>query len=242
MARPRKITTEIMLGIVEEYFCSVADGNTAMLKYTLIANYANSLGHSAAAYDFRRNEIVRSKIEELKSTNGMFGQSAPLVYKNLNVEEFIRTNKDNQQLKVALIELDAYWKSIFEYANSATNKNKKTRENEGLRDSKIAELIAENKILSIKSKELSSEKRKLMLENRYLRSMIKTNLYPALANEILKSSQILTDKDSPVPKKTVDNIVDSNHPKSFGEAIKQDQKIISKEEKILKMMWEECDA
>ena len=242
MARPRKMTTDMMLEIVDNFFNVEAIGNTVMLKCSLIAEYAVKTGHSVAAYDFRRNEKVRSRIEELKNTNGLFSDAKPLVFKNLNVPEFLNNNSNGKQLKRALTELDAYWSNIFEYANGITVKNRELKRNTTLLNKKICDITEENKTIIAKTKELSAEKKKLLLENKYLRSMLKTHLYPALANEILRSDQLHIKDEALIPKQTIECMTDSEQPKSFSESIKQDQKMISKEEKILKLMWEECDV
>jgi hypothetical protein len=72
--------------------------------------------------------------------------------------------------------------------------------------------------------------------------MLKTHLYPAVANEILKSEQLQIKEEQTVPKQTIERMIESEHPKSFSESINQDKKMISKEVGILKLMWEECDV
>lgn len=231
-----------MLEIIDEFFNKEAEGNTSMLKYTLIADYAASKGYSAAAYDFRRNVEVRQRIEELKSTEGMFNSSKPMVYKNLNVLEFISNNRNAEKLKKALIELDAYWRNIYDYANNITVKNKELTKIKRQQNQKIKKLTALNKGLENNSKNLSNVNRKLLLENRYLRKMLKANLYPVIANEILRSDELHITDEISVPPQTIINMTDNNYPKSFSESIKQDQKMLSNEEKLLRTMREECDV
>ena len=242
MARPRKMTTDMMLEIIDEFFNEEAIGDTALLKCSLIADYATRTGHSAAAYDFRRNEKVRRRIGELKNTNGIFSGIKPMVYKNLNVSEFLNSNCNIEQLKKALTELDTYWKEVFEYANGVTSKNKESARTKKLLNKKVGDLTSQVDSLTTKLRDISAEKKRLMLENRYLRSMLKTHLYPAVANEILKSEQLHIKDEQTVPKQTIERMTDSEHPKSLSESIKQDQRIISKEEAILRLMWEECDV
>lgn len=55
MARPRKITTELMIEIVDSYYLNRSGGNEKLMKCSLIAAYANELGYSAEGYDSARN-------------------------------------------------------------------------------------------------------------------------------------------------------------------------------------------
>jgi len=242
MARPRKMTTDMMLEIVDDFFDNIADGNAAMLKCSLIAEYAVKLGHSVAAYDFRRNIQVRNRMEELKNTDGIFNSSKPMVYKNLNIAEFLSNNSNTEKLKKALIELDIYWNGIFEYANKIIARNKELEKNKKILNTNANNLIAENKTLTVKCKKLSDDKKQLMLENRYLKKMLKENLYPTLANEILRSDELYISDENTLPKQTINKMTDKNNIKSFPDSIAHDKKMISDEEEILKKMWEDCDV
>ncbi len=242
MARPRKMKTDMMLKIVDDFFNNIADGNTSMLKYSLITEYAIKLGHLVAAYDFRRNVKVRNKIDEFKNTNGAFIGSKPMVYKNLNVTEFLNNNRNVERLKKSLLELDVYWSSIFEYANKVVVKNKKLVKIKRELNAHIDDLVIKNKVLTDKTKKLSTEKRQLVLENRYLKRTLKENLYPALANEILRSNDMHIKDECAISDETIGKMTDINNIKSFSEIIKQDDKMISDEEVILSKMWDNCDV
>lgn len=83
MARPRKMTTEQMLEVIDSFFFVEAKGNTKFLKCSLIADYAVKLGYSADGYDFRRNTETREYIEELKKKIFLCVQIFPLFIKVL---------------------------------------------------------------------------------------------------------------------------------------------------------------
>ena len=63
MARPRKLSDDEMLKIVDSFYES--NGNPSMLKCSLLEEYAISIGVEVKAYDFRRNEAVRHRMDEL---------------------------------------------------------------------------------------------------------------------------------------------------------------------------------
>ena len=242
MARPQKMMTEQMLEIVDAYFMDEVAGNTALLKCSLIAAYAAKAGYDVNDYDFRRNADVRSRIEELKSTNGAFCGVVPAVYQSLDVVEFIRNNRGAAELKKALSELDTYWKKVFEYAAKVTMQNKAIITSKKALTKELMSVAGERDVLCSKKAELSKSNRSLTLENRYLRSMLKTYLYPSVANEILKSEHVSVLTETQVMEKTMGDFSESKSPESFQESIANDKKLLSQEEQILKAMWEQCDV
>lgn len=242
MARPRKMTTEQMLEIVDAYQMYEAAGNTELLKCSLIAVYAEKAGYDADGYDFRRNTEVRSRIAELKKTNGVFCGTAPAVYKSLDAEEFLRCNCGTEQLKKALLEMDAYWKCIFEHAANAVKQNRSIGKAKTELEKELLIVAEERDALRSKAAELSKRNHSLTLENRYLRSMLKTYLYPGVANEILRSEKVSVPADTQVTKKAMLDLSEQKRPESFCESTVNDRELLSDEERILKMMWEQCDV
>jgi hypothetical protein len=72
--------------------------------------------------------------------------------------------------------------------------------------------------------------------------MLKTYLYPSVANEILKSEHVSVLTETQVMEKTMGDFSESKSPESFQESIANDKKLLSQEEQILKAMWEQCDV
>lgn len=241
MARPKKLGSEELVALVDAFFSTEACGDPSRLKCSLLEAYAASQGITVKAYDFRRDAKVRVRMEQLKSLvhdeNGMtvkFG--AP--YKNLDIEQILKNRRDSDSLRQALGELDAYWQRIYEVtledrkkASEYTEIRKKLEdENETLKNKVI---VAEQA-----SKELRTRERELMIENRYLRKMLRTYLYPALANEILTQEQLLKNADTEVTAKAKSDMIDGKFPSSVKEGTTVDEKSISAEERILQQMWD----
>lgn len=88
-------------------------------------------------------------------------------------------------------------------------------------------------------KESGAAKNKLAAENRYLRKMLKTYLYPALANEILRQENMLDNPDTEVSDVAKSGLVDGKFPSGLTEAVSGDMGILAKEDKLLAKMWEE---
>jgi hypothetical protein len=100
MARPRKLGASEMLKIVDSYYES--HGNSNALKYSLFEEYALSLGLDVKAYDFRRNEAVRKRVEELRGMDKFDGIQA-IAYKGIDVDAFFIRNRTREALRNGLL-------------------------------------------------------------------------------------------------------------------------------------------
>jgi len=246
MSRPRKMTTEQMIAVVDSYYLARAECNEKLLKCSLIADYAVELGYSAAGYDFARNMEVREHIERMKcyaevQAEDCHNEKASLSYKSLDVSGFIRSNKDNMKLTQALNELDTYWKSVYEHAKKIAAQNRDLLKKKSGYETQLSKSANIQKLLQTEKVELSKANNSLIAENRYLRKMLRTYLYPAIANEILLKENVLKEVDTEVTTAAVMQMTEPSTPKSLKESASEDLKIQSEEKSILKKMWEMCD-
>lgn len=69
--------------------------------------------------------------------------------------------------------------------------------------------------------------------------MLKTYLYPAVANEILKQENLLENPDTEVTGVAMERLADAGIPASFPETVSADRKMRSREEELLQRMWKE---
>ena len=241
MARPKKTESDELVAIVDSFFTSEAAGNPVKLKCSLLEEYAARLGKQVKAYDFRRDEKVRRRIEELKTLvrneNGM-GIQLGNPYKSLDVARIMKARQDPDALRVVLGELDAYWRYVYESAlqircdaDAAASARKQLKKDcETLRE--------ENEALRKEHAASRSETRSLTIENRYLRKMLRTYLYPALANEILANENQLKNPDTEVTAKAKEKLIDGKFPSAASTAYAGDRKMISREEELLRQMWD----
>lgn len=246
MSRPRKMTTEQMIVVVDSYYLARAECNAKRLKCSLIADYAVELGYSAAGYDFARNLEVREHIERMKcyaevQAEDCHNEKVSLSYKSLDISGFIRANKDNMKLTQALNELDAYWKSVHEQAKTIAAQNRDLMKKMSGHETELSEFVNIQEQLKAENVELSKANNKLVTENRYLRKMLRTYLYPAIADEILLKENVLKKVDTEVTDTAVMQMTELSTPKSLKESVSGDSKIQLEEENLLKKMWEMCD-
>ena len=93
MPRMKKLGTEQMLQIVDDYFTTDAAGDPNRLKCSLLEKFAVKNGISLKAYDFRRNPEVRAHMESLKQLaqdeNGVRLLSGH-PYKSLDMEKLLK--------------------------------------------------------------------------------------------------------------------------------------------------------
>jgi hypothetical protein len=240
MARPKKTESDELVAILDSFFTSEAAGNPAKLKCSLLEEYAARLGKQAKAYDFRRDEKVRRRIEELKALvrneNGM-GIQLGNPYKSLDVARIMKTRQDPDALRAALGELDSYWRYIYESTlqircdaeTGASERKQLEKDCEALRK--------ENEALRKEHTVSESEVRSLTIENRYLRKMLRTYLYPALANEILADENQLKNPDTEATTQAKEKLIDGKFPSAASAAYADDKKMISREEELLRQMW-----
>ena len=239
MPRPRKNDSDELIRLVDEFFTSEACGNPAKLKGSLLESYAARRGSTAKSYDFRRDPAVTGHIEYLKKLvsdeNGIrvINGSA---YKTLDTAALLKKYHDPDSLTKALLEIDAHWKSIYEAScNADTAYRRCRRELSSCREA-LGEKEASIEGLSARNRELASDNNRLAKENRYLRSMLRTYLYPALANSILEEDHVSRGGTEQVTRDAVPGLVDGRFPRSLSESVRADRAIRAKEEALLKKM------
>ncbi len=242
MARPRKADADELIQLVDSYFTTEAAGDPSKLKCSFLERFAARNGKDIKAYDFRRYPEVRERMEELKAMvlneNGM-----PMLqgnsYKSLDINRVLKARRDPDELREIIGEMDGYWKQIYEKCIALSGKNMEFQKTIRQLQNDNAALAQSFQIKKTDADGISRENNKLVAENRYLRKMLKTYLYPAVANEILKQENLLENPDTEVTGAAMEKLADGRIPASFPEAVSADRKARSRAEELLQRMWEE---
>ncbi len=245
MARPRKNDSNELIRLVDEFFSTEACGNPSKLKGSRLESFAARHGSTAKSYDFRRDPAVMAHISQLKN-NTVNGNLTRLInsksYKTLDTSAIKKKYHDPEKLIKALSELDSYWKSIYEYSCNTDSSYQKCshelmscKEELTKRESCITDLTSRNK-------DLVSENNSLIKENRYLKSMLRTYLYPALANKILQEDHVSKDDSGFLAKAAEAVLMDGRIPRSVSESIAPDRSLCAHEEMLLEKMENLVDA
>lgn len=238
MARPKKYDSKRLVELTEDYFVNNANGDPCMLKFSNLETFFNKNGLDVKAYNLRRDPELLKRIEELKvSAQTGFEKAAEASYKNLDIEEFIRKSYDLNSLRKALVEMDDYWREVYNKATRVAKDNKRLV-------SERSSLIKENltitedaESLGRQVKELEEEKKQLNAENMYLRGQIKKYIYPAAANVLLERMHLPSDKAADiVNKKAIEGIIDDGKPAAFDGVQKKKVRKMSREEELLAAM------
>lgn len=234
MARPRKLGNADMIKIVDSFYES--NGDPSMLKCSFLEEYAISIGFDVKAYDFRRNKAVRVRMDELKDLSLLSSGSGAIAYKSLDVDSLLDRNRTRPMLRNALLELDETWRRIYDRAAEMSKRNKALEKG-------IEDVSAERDKLTFDASELSSQitalnksNKELILENRYLKRMLKQYLYPAIANEILLNENVLEQVDTEVIQTAMDKMADPFLPSPFSSSVASDREILSREEVLMERM------
>lgn len=234
MARPRKLATEEMLDIVNKYYENCGDPDR--LKCSCLEKYAISKGIKVKAYDFRRNEAVRRRIEELRSISQLDSSSGAIAYKTLDIEALLKRCHTKAMLSNSLLELDEQWRRTYEYAADLLKSNEALKSRLVKKDIEQEKLNADVTDLSERVSQIKRANNDLLIENRYLKKMLRAYLYPAVANEILKNENVIEQNNAEVASSTVEKLSDPVVPLSFSVAVSADKEMLSREETLLSKM------
>lgn len=152
-----------------------------MFKLPKFGDYLRTTGFPEVTdTTLRRNKKFRITIEKRKAEAEDEEFQTIITYKTLDIDSFMMTNRTPRAIRSALVELNKYYKRIVEVA---------------LKYKDGAEvLVIENKKLQEQLQTATSnieERKALIDENNALKSIIKTTVYPEIANELLKAEGLL---------------------------------------------------
>ena len=189
MGRPRKLEPSVLVALVDGYYEEKAAGNAAKIRFSSLEAYAEEKGYTVKSYDFSRCREAVVRIEELKNSEEMRREETlAAAYKSLEVEGLLKQCTTVEALKETLIRMDGYWKRTYMEASALITRDRAFMQEKGKLDGKIRSLKEENARLQENGKEMLKENTALKRENVYLRRMLRTYLYPGIANQILKES------------------------------------------------------
>jgi hypothetical protein len=158
------------------------------------------------------------------------------------VAGLIRNNPSMAQLAKALTELNDYWKRIYDHAEQISKENSALKKGKTEYQEEQKKAVLSQEKLMDENTELSQRNNQLIVENRYLRKMLRTYLYPDIANEILVQEKVLKASGKKNATDTaLRDMTELGAPQSLREAVTKDISMQSEEEQLLSKMWELCD-
>lgn len=213
--RPKKTDSQTLVKLTEDFFASEGHGDPSCLKCTRLAAYAQKHGIEAHDYDFRRDQGVKDKIEELKDMPSVSTDTAISAYRTLDIEGLLRSCSDLNSLRRKLGELDSYWHEIHEKAAAVQKENAALHKSRSETAGKNERLKKEVEAGREENAGITSENRRLKAENAWLRKQIRDFLYPALANELLAQAGLPNEKSDDIKPEAVEEMIEGNTPSPF---------------------------
>ena len=206
--RPKKTDSETLVRIVEDYYANEGHGDPASLQCTKLAKYAARSGVDAKDYDFRRDEKVKERINQLKEKSRGSGKPSAAAYRNLDVEGLIRRCGDLSVLRRTLYELDGYWKSVYEASEASRQESLRVHKSREAMTKKLEELKKHLDDVENEKTSLERDNKRLSSENAFLRKQIRSCIYPALANELLAQENLPSSKSRDIKPEAVRTMIE----------------------------------
>lgn len=183
MARRKHIEDVEIIEHFEKYLQEECSNNVSLFKIPRFGDYLRKNGFpSVADTTLRRNTGFREVLAERKAKYDEEEEEyrTVITYKTIDVDSFMATNRTPNAIRTGLSELNLYYKKVAEAALEFKNENEKLQDETEKLKEQIQQLI---------QKETS--RKALETENIKLRALIKSSVYPEIANELLKKEGIL---------------------------------------------------
>lgn len=229
MARRKHIEDVEIIEHFEKYLQEECSNNITLFKIPRFGDYLRNNGFpSVADTTLRRNTGFREVLAERKAKYDEEEEEyrTVITYKTIDVDSFMATNRTPNAIRTGLSELNLYYKKVAESAIEFKNENEKLQdENEELKEH-IQQLL---------QKETS--RKALETENIKLRALIKSSVYPEIANELLKEEGILQSEQQVITDEFMaNNILTADSEINFHSDItnsKDDEGDIGKPKKVV---------
>ena len=229
MARRKHIEDVEIIEHFEKYLQEKCSNNITLFKIPRFGDYLRNNGFpSVADTTLRRNTGFREVLAERKAKYDEEEEEyrTVITYKTIDVDSFMATNRTPNAIRTGLSELNLYYKKVAEAALEFKNENEKLQDETEKLKEQIQQLI---------QKETS--RKALETENIKLRALIKSSVYPEIANELLKEEGILQSKQQVITDEFMaNNILTADSEINFHSDItnsKDDEGDIGKPKKVV---------
>ena len=188
MARKKYIDNQELLLLFEHYLLEHCSNNPRLFKIPQFGNYLRSNGFPQVAdTTIRRNKEFRQTLNDRLELFEDDTYQTVITYKTLDVERFLITNRTPKAIKSALMELNNYYKRVVD----AAIEYKDEVESLKMRMEELKSEVAQLKDIKYVFDEQARRNKELEGENKKLSNLLKTSLYPKIANELLKEEGLL---------------------------------------------------
>lgn len=205
MGRKKTITDEMLITKIDEFYYRVCEGNAERLRIPEIGRYIRENDFpDVKDYVIRRSEAAMLHIKKLKEEEIGESISTVVLYKTIDASEFIQNNSNEKRLKQALTDLSLYYKKVAESATLINKKYKQLEENIKTTEKDKKKAFEELAIAEENVKNLKIQVKELTSNNKAMKTMIDTYVYPEIANELLKKTGFIKETQEIVNKDAID--------------------------------------
>ena len=205
MGKPKTIDDSRLLELINQYYKEVCGGNVYMLKLPRIARYVASHGYPTyQVTTLRRNPAAREYIKSLLMTKYSTSVQDIIVYKPIDIEDFLNTNRTRSAQYSALSTLDNYYHTIADTSNALNQRCKNLEKKCRKLGNELDEANTSIKTYAEERRNHRAVKRELVSENAVLTNIVKNYVYPNIANELLKRDGDLVVEDTGINTEYLD--------------------------------------
>lgn len=191
MARKVKVDSDVLVGLIDQFYAEKCDGDSKQLKIPQIGEYVRSKGYDVADYLIRRNKDAKEYIKRLQESTEESHIHTVVVYRDLDMESFLQKNNTKDKLKKALKERENYYRTVTHSASYSFKENTRLEQQVIEYKKRIKVLEEALEISERKASDVFSDNKNYKSENQKLREIINTYVYPEIANELLKQQGVL---------------------------------------------------
>ena len=163
-------------------------------------------------YDELELDLVGDRKQEHEI---LLEQQMDTAYKTLDIEGILKKCRTVDDIITALQGMDDYWKRTCEHASSVINRDKKFMSEKASYESRVRKMEQELEECQKKIQDIQADAKRYEQENIYLRRILKTHLYPALANELLRESNLPVPDNTSVRPESFEKLIDGKFPSAF---------------------------
>lgn len=211
MGRPKKITEEEKIAIINRYYISRAGENAQVISshgiYQKLAAFSKELGYRLEAYDFSRDEITRAYITKFANPT-VETPSSPTLPTYVPLDIISLLNKSQQNIEATLTDRETYFQKLHMQAAQALESNRLFAQKIRHLQSELESSREEYHLLETKNNELTHKLRIAETDVAYLKRVIRKDVEPERAHLFLQS---LTSRDAVIQatQKSVMSSIDS---------------------------------
>lgn len=235
MSKQPIISDVQLLEGAEKFFYEECEGNLKKFTNLNLAEYLSSYyGLDIKEHHLKRREVLKEFVRNAKRDKIKVKMAQNIVYKTLNVDEFLYKNNTPSKLRKALLDLDLKYESISKAAREAIEKelelssknNTLTKENTELK-SKIKLLETENDKVKEQRNNYISENTRLKETIQYLKSLFEEMVYPEVAESLLKDIKFTQNEENLILKDIELMIQDDLSPVTNGIQVEEKSQNVS---------------